>query len=106
MLSPEYRALECMLRGRPLFQIDPNLDPLKQGENVRASFPLDTIVPRSSFMSLYIYSGLECDLSRLFDITVIHLEYRLVPEHSLPSAVDDTLALYRVLLHDDSSTYV
>ncbi|CAF1474293.1 unnamed protein product [Rotaria magnacalcarata] len=100
MLSPEYRALECMLRGRPLFQIDPNLDPLKQGENVRASFPLDTIVP------LYIYSGLECDLSRLFDITVIHLEYRLVPEHSLPSAVDDTLALYRVLLHDDSSTYV
>ncbi|CAF2057578.1 unnamed protein product, partial [Rotaria magnacalcarata] len=54
----------------------------------------------------YIYSGLECDLSRLFDITVIHLEYRLVPEHSLPSAVDDTLALYRVLLHDDSSTYV
>lgn len=36
----------------------------------------------------------------MFNITVIHLEYRLAPEYQLSAAVDDALTLYRALLHN------
>lgn len=49
------------------------------------------------------YSGYECYLSRLFNVTVIHLEYRRVPEHPLPAAVDDAIILYQALLQDGLS---
>jgi epsilon-lactone hydrolase len=45
------------------------------------------------------YSGLECHLSRLFNVTFVHVEYRLSPEHRLPAdAVHDALTVYRSLL--------
>lgn len=44
------------------------------------------------------YSGFECHLSRLFNSTFLHVEYRLSPEHRLPAAVEDVLSLYRSLL--------
>jgi hypothetical protein len=49
------------------------------------------------------YSGIECHLSRLFNLTILHLEYRLCPEHSHPAAVEDTVAVYRALLHQSIS---
>ncbi|CAF2628633.1 unnamed protein product [Rotaria sp. Silwood2] len=50
------------------------------------------------------YSGFECHLSRLFNMTVIHLEYRRIPEDPLPAAVHDALTLYRSLLRDGISS--
>lgn len=49
------------------------------------------------------YSGMECHLSQLFNVSILHIEYRLSPEHSLPAAVEDTVALYRALLRHNVS---
>jgi monoterpene epsilon-lactone hydrolase len=49
------------------------------------------------------YCGIECHLSDLFNVTILHLEYRLSPEHAFPVAVDDTIAVYRTLLRHNIS---
>ena len=49
------------------------------------------------------YSGFECHLSRLINRSVAHLEYRLLPEHSILDAIEDTVTLYRALLRDGIS---
>jgi acetyl esterase/lipase len=36
-------------------------------------------------------------------MTVLHLEYRLSPEHHFPAAVDDTISVYHTLLRHDVS---
>lgn len=56
------------------------------------------------FFSFIGYSGFECHLSRIFNLTVIHLEYRRTPENPLPAAVHDALTLYRALLRDGISS--
>jgi acetyl esterase/lipase len=55
------------------------------------------------FYTLIAFSGYECRLSQLFNVTILHLEYRLCPEHALPAAVDDTVAIYRALLRENIS---
>ncbi|CAF3410876.1 unnamed protein product [Rotaria socialis] len=50
------------------------------------------------------YSGFECHISRLFNMTVIHLEYSRVPEHPLPAAVKDAVTLYGALLQQGISS--
>ncbi|UJR07613.1 hypothetical protein I4U23_011902 [Adineta vaga] len=47
---------------------------------------------------IHSYSGSECHYSKLFNMTILHLEYRLIPEHPVPSAVEDAVAIYRALL--------
>ncbi|UJR07603.1 hypothetical protein I4U23_011890 [Adineta vaga] len=50
-----------------------------------------------------VYSGVECHLSQLFNLPILHLEYRLIPEHPAPSAVEDAVAIYRALLAQNVS---
>jgi acetyl esterase/lipase len=50
------------------------------------------------------YGGFECHLSQLFNISVLHVEYRLSPEYPLPAPVEDTVAVYHALLHRNMSS--
>ena len=54
-------------------------------------------------MLFIAYSGFECYLSRLFNIIVLHVEYRLAPENPLPAAMYDAVAIYRALLRRNIS---
>ncbi|CAF1224242.1 unnamed protein product [Adineta ricciae] len=56
------------------------------------------------FGDIETYRGFECYLSQLFNMTVLHLEYRLCPEHTLPHAVEDAVAIYRAILNQDVSS--
>ncbi|UJR07351.1 hypothetical protein I4U23_011637 [Adineta vaga] len=52
---------------------------------------------------IHSYSGFECELSRMFNESFLHVEYRLSPEHSVPAAVNDTIAVYQILLRQGIS---
>jgi acetyl esterase/lipase len=53
------------------------------------------------FLILIGYGGIECHLSQLFNMSILHVEYRHTPEHSYPAAIDDTIAVYRALLQNN-----
>ena len=57
-----------------------------------------TIDDKSYFPLFLGYSGIECHFSKLFNISILHVEYRLSPEHSLPAPVEDAMAVYQTLL--------
>jgi epsilon-lactone hydrolase len=51
------------------------------------------------------YFGFECHLSKSFDMLLIHVDYRLVPEQSLRQTINELIDVYRVLLTIDSHIY-
>ncbi|CAF1446535.1 unnamed protein product [Adineta ricciae] len=51
--------------------------------------------------NIHSYSGFECELSRIFNGTILHVEYRLSPEHLVPAAVKDTVSVYQSLLRQN-----
>ena len=55
------------------------------------------------FLCLAGYSEFECYLSQIFNTTILHVEYRLSPEHPIFAAVGDTVAIYRALLNQNIS---
>jgi acetyl esterase/lipase len=65
---------------------------------------LFNIFIQKRFFYIFIgYSGFQCHLSQLFNLSVLHVEYRLCPEHPLPVAVEDSVAVYRALLRQNIS---
>ena len=60
-LSADYRAFESLLRMRPSLTVDIMVDPLEMAKKLRLSFPLGTIVPRSTNCQInqqvYEYEG-------------------------------------------------
>ena len=57
------------------------------------------------FGDYQLYSGYECYLSREYNMAVIHVEYRLVPEHSIQSAIDDVVTVYKSMLTADRDVH-
>jgi len=54
---------------------------------------------------IHTYSGWECHLSQLFNYSVLHIEYRQLPEFPLTAAVHDAVALYEALLEQDPTNH-
>lgn len=50
------------------------------------------------------YVGFECHLSHIFNRSVVHLEYRRLPEYSMLDIIEDVVTLYRALLRDGISS--
>ena len=44
------------------------------------------------------HKGIECHYSEVFNLSILHVEYRRSPEHPLPAPVEDAMAIYHALL--------
>jgi len=71
--------------------------------NIESECSIVISTSKRLFYILIGYSGIECHYSQLFNVTILHIEYRLSPEHPLPAAVEDTIAVYRALLSQNIS---
>lgn len=49
------------------------------------------------------YFGFECDLSKTYNRLIIHIDHRPLPEQTLTSIIEDSIAVYEYLLRFDSN---
>jgi acetyl esterase/lipase len=57
------------------------------------------------FGGIDTYSGFECHLSKDFNMLILHVNFRLVPEYSLVNIIEDVIGVYRILLDIDSNIH-
>jgi len=94
--------------------IEATVAPISDNHSVSFSkFHFSPNPPQSSSLLVYMhgggfiagsvssYSGFVCTLSRLTATSAISIEYRRAPEHRMPAAVDDIVALYRWLIESE-----
>ncbi|CAF2956228.1 unnamed protein product [Rotaria sp. Silwood2] len=53
------------------------------------------------FGDIDTYSGFECHLSKSLNMLILHVDFRLIPEHSLKETIEDVINVYQVLLDAD-----
>jgi epsilon-lactone hydrolase len=109
-VDEQRRALRELLSAQPL-PADVTVTAAALGGVPTAEITVDGIEPRH--VVLYFHGGvyvmgdafLTADLAsqvgRRTQAKVISVDYRLAPEHPYPAAVDDALAAYEALLHDN-----
>ena len=109
-VSEQRRLLRELTSAQPL-PADVTVTAAALGGVPTAEITIDGIEPRH--VVLYFHGGvyvmgdafLAADLAsqvgRRTDAKVISVDYRLAPEHPYPAAVDDALAAYHALLHND-----
>ena len=109
-VDEQRRLLRELLSAQPL-PADVTVTEGALGDVRTAEITVDGIEPR--YVVLYFHGGvyvmgdafLAADLAsqvgRRTQAKVISVDYRLAPEHPYPAAVDDALAAYEALLHDD-----
>ncbi|CAF1241851.1 unnamed protein product, partial [Rotaria sordida] len=57
------------------------------------------------FGDIDTYSCFECHLSKSLNILVLHVDFRLVPEHSLEETIEDVINIYKILVDADSNIH-